>query len=87
MNVFKVVGKSLVKGGKYVGLTVAGGAVAGVAGVFDPVALSAVLSNAFSGNVAGLALIPILSPLLGGAIGPILVVAIQQIYKHRDKIQ
>lgn len=85
MNVFKGIGKSLGKAGKYVGLTVAGAAVAGVAGVFDPEALSAVLTAAFSGNIAALALIPILAPIAGGAIGPLLVVTLRQIYKHRNE--
>jgi len=87
MNLFKVIGKSLAKGGKYVGLTVAGAAVAGVAGVFDPAALSGVLTAAFSGDLAALAVIPLLVPIVGSAIGPVLAVALQQIYKHRDKVK
>jgi len=86
MNPFKVVGKSFAKAGKYVGLTVAGAAVAGVVGVFDPASLSTLLSAAFAGDIAALAIIPILAPLIGGAIGPILTVALAQIYKHRGKI-
>ena len=85
MNIGKVIGRSIWKATKYVGLTAAGGAVAGVAGVFDPGTLSVLLDIALDGDVASVA-VPLVSTLLGGAVGPILAISLQQIYKHRDRM-
>lgn len=85
MNIGKVIGKSILKAGKYVGLTAAGAAVAGVAGVFQPETLATLLELSLNDPKLTL-LIPLIAQVGGGAVGPVLAIAIQQIYKHRDKI-
>lgn len=85
MNIAKVVGKSVLKAGKYVGLSAAAAALAGVAGVFDPAALQILLGQALAGDGAAV-YVPIIAQLAGGAAGPFIAIALQQVYKHRDKL-
>ncbi len=86
LNLLKVVGISILKGGKYVGLTAAGVAVAAASGVFEPVALAQLLGEVLSGPSAAV-VIPFVAQALGGALGPVFLIAIQQIYKHRNLIK
>ena len=75
-------GKSLVKAGKYVGLTVAGAAVMGAAGVFDSASLAQALLDAGFSEV----LTPFVANYLGPLVGGYLAIALQQLIAHRDKL-
>jgi len=84
----KVFGKSVAKAGKYVGLTVAAAAVAAATPVFEPIELAKlILEVAATDGVAGQLIVGLVAELAGGAIGPVLVIALQQIIKHRDKLK
>ena len=74
-------GKSLLKGLKYAGLSVGAGALVGVGDVVPGLILD-VLTKSGVPEVVGSLVSMYGTPLLGGA----LVVALEQVRKHRDKI-
>lgn len=73
--------KSLVKGLKYAGLTVAGGALVGVGGVVPDLILDTLTKSGVPESI-GVLVSVYGTPLLGGAV----TVALEQVRKHREKI-
>ena len=74
-------GKSILKGLKYAGLSVAAGALVGVDGVVPGLILDVLTKSGVPEVIGGLVSM-YGTPVLGGAI----VVALEQVRKHRDKI-
>ena len=74
-------GKSILKGLKYAGLSVAAGALVGTGDVIPGLILD-VLTKSGVPEVLGGLISVYGTPLLGGAV----VVALEQVRKHRDKI-
>ena len=74
-------GKSILKGLKYAGLSVAAGALVGTGDVVPGLILD-VLTKSGVPEVIGVLVSSYGTPLLGGAV----VVALEQVRKHRDKV-